>query len=296
MKQKTDLVIVMPVGPGANPEFTRDSLSSAQYYITAPCKIILADDSQKGLGYAIQKDFPGITVLPTRRNLGKVAGLYINLSNAYKYALDNYSFDALLKMDDDALITGKDPQTAAIRLFRENPVVGMAGRHIARQFSTDALGHVHDNYWPRKQLLKDTCSWKIIRRPVANLTLRKLFFKAVRNGYEIGENIQGGAYFMSSASLHKLDEAGYLPNYKLRNANFGEDLMFSLLVRAIDFQLADLSGDDLPFGIAWKGLPASPQTLHQRNKKIIHSTRFWENMGEKEIREHFRRLREPLQL
>jgi glycosyltransferase involved in cell wall biosynthesis len=291
MKQRADLVIVMPVGPAANPEFIRDSLSSIEHYITVPYRIILADDSQKGLGHEIQKYFPAVEIVPARKNLGKVAGLYINLSHAYKYALDKYDFTALLKMDDDALITGNDPQAAAIRVFKEYPLAGMAGRHITRQFSADGLGHVHDNYWPRKQLLKDTCSWKIIRRPVANLTLRKLFFKAVRNGYEIGENIQGGAYFMSAACLARLEEAGHLPNYNLKNVNFGEDLMFSLLVRAIGFQLVDLSGNDLPFGIAWKGLPASPETLHQKNKKIIHSTRSWQNMGEKEIRNYFQQIR-----
>lgn len=292
MKQQVDLVIVMPIGPDANPEFISDSLQSIQHYITGSYQIILADDSQKGLADQVQKSFPAIRVLPTRKNLGKVGGLYINLSQAYKYALDNYDFAALLKMDDDALITGKDPQAAAIRAFKQNPSAGMAGRHITRQFSADALGHVHDNYWPRKQLLKDTCSWKIIRRPLANLALRKVFFQAVRNGYEIGENIQGGAYFISPACLVKLNGSGYLPDYTLGKANFGEDLMFSLLSRAIDFQLIDLSGDDLPFGIAWKGLPASPETLHQRNKKIIHSTRFWQNMGEKEIRDYFHQYRQ----
>lgn len=292
MKQRADLVIVMPIGPNANPDFISDSLQSIQYYITSPYQVILADDSQKGLGEEIKKRFPDIAVLPTHKNLGKVAGLYINLSNAYKYALDHYEFDALLKMDDDALIVGRDPQTAAIDCFEQDPKAGMAGRHITRQFSADALGHVHDNYWPRKQLLKDTCSWKIIRRPMANLILRKVFFRAVRNGYEIGENIQGGAYFISPACLQQLDREGFLPNYTLGKANFGEDLMFSLLTRAIDFQLVDLSGDGLPFGIAWKGLPASPETLHQRNKKIIHSTRFWQNLGEKEIRDYFHQYRQ----
>lgn len=292
MKQKADLVIVIPAGPDVNKAFLIDTLNSIRYYVRSSHKIILADDSQKGIGYDIQKLFPDIHVMPSRRNYGKVAGLYINLSRAYKYALQEYDYTAILKMDDDALITGVEPEAAALKLFRENPEAGMAGRHITRQYSTDSLGNVHDNYWPRKQLLKDACSWKIIRRPVANLALRKIFLRAVRNGYEIGENIQGGAYFISKRCLEKLDEEGCLPKPALKNANFGEDLMFSMLVRSVRFQLVDLSGKDLPFGIAWRGLPASPDVLLKSNKKIIHSTRFWDKMSEKEIRTYFQQHRQ----
>src|SRR3954468_7500509 len=103
MKEKKDLIIVMPVGPAANTEFIKDSLSSVHHYIRSSYQVILADDSQKGTGEEIKGYFPEIDILTIKKNLGKTGGLYINLSNAYKHALYRYDFKALLKMDDDAL-------------------------------------------------------------------------------------------------------------------------------------------------------------------------------------------------
>jgi hypothetical protein len=291
MKEKVDLVVVMPVGPQSRPEFIADSLHSVQYYTTSRRAIILVDDSQKGTGYAIRKKFPGIMVLPSQKSYGRMAGLYINLSHAYKFALDNYSFSALLKMDDDALVTGMHPEAEAISLFNSNCDIGMAGRHFTGKFSPDSLGNVHDNSYPRNTLLVGTCSWKLIKRPFVNLALRKLLFRAIGNGYEIGENIFGGAYFMSELCLARLDEAGYLPRYMLKQSILGEDHLFSLLTYAMGLRLGDLERGDLPFGVAWKGLPASPQTLHERGKKIIHSTRYWKDIREEEIRSYFQKHR-----
>jgi hypothetical protein len=291
MKEKVDLVVVMPIGPQARPEFIIDSLRSVQYYTTPSHAIILADDSQKGTGYTIQEAIPGIKVLPSKKSYGRMAGLYINLSHAYKYALDHYRFGALLKMDDDALITGMNPEAEAIRLFRDNPDIGMAGRHFIGKFSPDSLGNVHDNSYPRNTLLVGTCSWKLFKRPFVNLTLRRLLFRALRNGYEIGENIFGGAYFMSEACLATLDMEGHLPLDRLKQSILGEDHLFSLLAYVAGFRLGDLESGDLPFGVAWKGLPASPETLYSRGKKIIHSTRYWENIKEEEIRKYFQKYR-----
>lgn len=291
MKEKVDLVVVMPIGPQAKPEFIIDSLHSIKHYTTPNHVIIIADDSQRGTGYSIREEFPELIVLPSRKSYGRMAGLYINLSHAYKYALDHYHFKALLKMDDDALIIGENPEDEAIELFRNNPAIGMAGRHFAGKFSPDSLGNIHDNSYPRNTLLVGTCSWKLIRRPLVNLTLRTLLFQAIKKGYEIGENIFGGAYFMSEACLRKLDEAGYLPKYRLKQSILGEDHLFSLLAHVVGFRLGDLESGNRPFGVAWKGLPASPETLYQRGKKIIHSTRYWENVKEEEIRNYFQKHR-----
>jgi hypothetical protein len=254
--------------------------------------VIIADDSQKQTGEAMRKLFPDIEVMVTQKNLGKVAGLYINLANAYKFAIDNYDFPVLLKMDDDALMIGAQPEVLATQLFAMQPDIGMAGRYITGQYSEDCYGNIHDNYWPRKQLIKDTCSWKIIRRPVANLTFRKFFFRALVFGYELGENIQGGAYFISYDCLRQLDREGLLPMQKLGNINFGEDLLFSLLVKSIGMQLGDLAHAAGPIACAWKGLPAAPEKLYNEGKKIIHSIRFWQDMNEDDIRAYYRSCRQ----
>jgi hypothetical protein len=291
MKEKVDLILVMPIGPNSRAEFIVDSLHSFQYYSNCTYQILLLDDSQKNTGEEISQLISGIKVLPTKKNHGRMAGLYINLCQAYKYALDNYRFDALFKMDDDALIIGENPEAEAIRLFQAQPAIGMAGRHFSGKFCPDFLGTIHDNSYPRNTLLTGTCTWKMIKRPVVNLALRKLLFQAVKQGYEIGENIFGGAYFMSERCLAALHEAGYLPYQKLKRSILGEDHLFSLLIHTAGFKLGDLEKGDLPFGVAWKGLPAAPETLQQHNKKIIHSTRYWQEIKEEEIRHYFRQHR-----
>lgn len=292
MKPKYDVVVVMPIGPNANLAFIEDTLNSFIHYTSCSYKIVIADDSQKGLGLEIKKKFPDIDIQARRKNLGIGAALYINLALAYKYVLDTYSFEALFKIDDDALIIGKDPEVAALKLFREKPEVGMAGHYQSGRFIKDGFGNVTDNYWHRQQLIKNTCSWKIIRHPIAYMALRKLFIKAaIWNGYELGENIQGGSYFLSERCLIELDKAGFLPKFNLKPIKFEEDHIFSLLTKYLGMELGDLQQGDLPFGIKWKGLPASPEVLLNREKKVIHSVRSWDTMNESNIRSFFKNAR-----
>jgi len=291
MEKKFDLVIVMPIGPNCNLNYIDDTIDSIKYYFTSKYKLIILDDSHKGAGAEINRKHPDVEVLKTKKNLGVNAGLYLNLCYAYQQALEQYDFELLLKIDDDALITGKGPDQDALQFFKEMPQVGMAGLYQTGENFTNFLGNQVDNSWPRKQLMKDTCTWKLIRRPIANLTLRKLFFKAIRKGYEIGENIQGGAYFMSRACLNKLKEAQYLPVDNLKTVNLGEDHLLSLLTKLVGFKLGDLASGNLPLGTTWKGLPASPEVLHAKGKKIIHSTRSWQDMNEEQIRAYFNKYR-----
>lgn len=288
MRPKYDLIVVIPIGPNSQMDNLIDTIDSIRHYIDSNHKVVIADDSQKGSGAKLQAHYSDIDVIVTRRNLGKVSGLYFNLSAAYVFALERYDFTVLMKMDDDALVIGAEPHQAAIDLFQRSPNTGMAGRHIQGRFSKDQYGNLHDNYWPRKQLIKDTCSWKLVRRPIANWNFRRLFFNALTNGYELGENIQGGVYFFSKKCLLNLNSASLLGFYKLRNVNFGEDLLFSLLVKSIGMNLGDLGSAGLPVGCAWKGLPAATEVLYEDNKKVIHSVRSWDQLDESDIRDYFR--------
>ena len=292
MERKFDLVIVMPIGPNGKLTYIDDTIKSIKYYFSCTYKLIILDDSHKGTGDEILRIHPDTEVLKTKKNMGVNAGLYINLCQAYKHALEQYDFELLLKIDDDALITGKGADLEALQFFRERPQVGMAGLYQTGENFINFLGNQVDNSWPRKQLMKDTCTWKIIRRPIANYTLRKLFFKAIRKGYEIGENIQGGAYFFSRSCLNTLKENQFLPVDNLKTVNLGEDHLLSLLTRLTGFKLGDLSSGNLPLGTTWKGLPASPEVLHAKGKKIIHSTRSWQDMNEEQIRAYFKGFRQ----
>lgn len=292
MERDYDLAVVMPIGPNSSLDYVDDTIQSIKHYFSCKYKLVVLDDSHKGAGAAIHSLHPDVEVLKTKKNLGVNAGLYLNLCQAYRHTLEYYRFELLLKIDDDALVTGYGPDREALLFFKERPKVGMAGLHQTRDSFINFLGDKVYNTWPRGQLLKDTCTWKLIRRPIANLTLRKLFFKAVQRGYELGENVQGGAYFMSRHCLSKMSAEGYLPARNLGTVNLGEDHLFSLLTTAVGFRLGDLASGDLPLGTTWKGLPASPEVLLARGKKIVHSTRSWQDMNEDQIRACFRKARQ----
>lgn len=291
MKKHYDLVVVIPVGPNSNEDFIKDTINSIRFYCQCTLKIILLDDSKQNLGYLIKIQFTETDVIINRKRSGLAGGLYISLSHAYKHAIKNYQFNSLLKLDTDALIIGLNPQHDAEKMFRNNPKIGIAGLHKTRTEAYSFNTHL-DNEWPRKHLIRATCTWRIIKRPVGNLALRKYFFKALVNGYELGENIFGGAYFINERLLQNLDEAGLLPDNRLSNSRLGEDHLFSLLAKVVRFDMGDLASDDLPFACAWKTLPASPEELHKNRKKVIHSTRNWENMNEQEIRQYFKNIRD----
>lgn len=291
MKKHFDLIVVIPVGPNCNIDYISDTLDSIYHYCQCTFKIILSDDSQKGTGKIIRMKFPDVEVLQREKSFGLWGGLYITLSIAFKHALDNYDFKALLRMDTDALITGLNPQEETIKLFEGNKMAGLVGFHRIGKFTKDFMGTPINNSWARDQILANACSWRLILNPIANYTLRKIYFNATYNGYELGESVFGGAYFISPAFIKSLNNEGYLPNYKLRTVKLEEDHIFSMLARLLDYDLIDLSMSNMPFGCAWKGLPASPEELYNKNKKIIHSTRFWKDLTESDIRSFFKNKR-----
>ena len=286
MKKQFDIIIVIPIGPGSSVDFVKDTIDSYVFYTKSSYKIILADDSHQNIGNALQQFYPDIDVIATPKPMGGWAGLYINEATAFQHALVHYEFKAVLKLDTDALVIGPGPEEEALKLFAANPQIGMAG-----QYPNDYDGNPWDIGWPRDRVLNGATSWKYIRRPFTNWYLRKLYLKAKANNYVAGESVFGGAYFMSYACLVKLFEDGLLPYKKLAGLNMGEDHIFSLLVKSIGFELGTLSNAGQPFALAWKGLPTSPERLHEEGKKIIHSTRFWNDMKEENIRNYFKQHR-----
>lgn len=235
----------------------------------------------------VKKDMPEVDVMRTYKPSGSMAGLYILLSKAFNYALRNYDFRLLLKLDTDALVIGPAPDKEALAFFEQHPKMAIAG-----QYPLDYHGHPWDVGWPRARIVNGTMTWRFIRRPFANITLRSWYMRALKNGYRTGESVFGGAYFMSRQFLQRLHDRKKLPDYRLRTLNMGEDHLFGLQAKSVGLELGDLSGKGLPFGCAWKGLPVSPEQLVKDGKKIIHSTRQWENLNEEQIRAYFKTRRE----
>lgn len=282
-KITTSVIIVIAIGPDAVMDFVIDTVNSYIFYSRVAHRFILADDSGKHLGRQVADNFADIDVLVNEKPMGGWAGLYLTLARAFQYALQHYNFDAILKLDTDALVIGTEPEREALDIFRQYPLAGMAG-----QYPLTYAGEPWNIRWPKQRILNSTRSWKFIRRPLANLLLIRFHNRALRNGYSTGESVFGGAYFLSSACLQALMQAGVLPNYRFGSLNIGEDHLFSLLVKAVGFNLVSLSSPGGPMACEWQGLPAAPTQLSSGGKiKIIHSVKYWQDMDEAAIRAYF---------
>ena len=117
-------------------------------------------------------------------------------------------------------------------------------------------------------------------------------FSAINRGYDLGEFVFGGAYVFSRPGLEKLRDNNLLPMTKVLGADMEEDHFFSMLMVSVGMGLGDLASGNNPFACTWKGLPAHPETILLANKKIIHSTRYWQEMKEDEIRRFFKNKRD----
>jgi hypothetical protein len=123
--------------------------------------------------------------------------------------------------------------------------------------------------------------------------MARLVRRARRSGYQLGDGIMGGAAIYRYEAVRELDEADLLGRADLARSGLHEDYIFGLCLFSIGYQLGEFGNrlDDLPMGVTWQGLPASPAELMAKRKSIIHSTKRFETMDERAIRRAFRAAR-----
>jgi hypothetical protein len=280
------LAVVIPVGPEPGLDNVIDTLESVCHYTTPKRKIVLVDDSGAGTGAQLHRIFREVDVVDTGGPSGARGGLFCGLAAGFNHVLRNYSFDLLLRMDTDALIIGPEPETEAAALFRSRPELGMLG-----SYRVDCNGGIRD-FTPARELFRRELSWSAVRHFRRWRTLRRTLRKARARGYELGEHCLGGAFFLSYECVLRMSQTGVFGRKELRNSRLSEDHLFGLFTRSVGLEIGDLATGNLPLGVSYRGLPCSPVELLQRRKKITHSTRFWQDMREPEIRELFRKARQ----
>ena len=65
-----DIVAVVPIGPGTDPLFVKDTIESFFYYTSATHKVLLLDDSAQGIGEDIRKAYPQVDLYCTDKPSG----------------------------------------------------------------------------------------------------------------------------------------------------------------------------------------------------------------------------------
>ncbi len=284
--KKIDLIVIIPVGPTTNIDFLLDTIESVKYYCGKSQKIILTNDSRKEINLD-QKLNLDVVNMPSP--MGKQSGLYFSLCSGIKHAIEKYDFKVLLRMDDDALVTGKEPEIEAMEYFNNYPKVGILG-----SYKMDWQNTKRSFLPPRKQIqIELNPLWRIynfFRKRKTN-SIEPAVTLAVKHGYELGEHILGGVYFMSRALIDKLNAAGQMPSQHFVGSKLEEDHIFGILTYSVNMRLGDFVTANYPMCLKWKGMPTSPQNVLKLGKKVVHSTRYYLDLPEKEVRAIFKKSR-----
>jgi len=313
-----ECAILIPAGPLTAVGFLEDTVSSVHHYIGRTAShVVVIDDSRDGRFRGLQQADSGVTVLDApdcREGLSAVSqrgSLFAKQAAGLRWLLNHVRFDALLKMDADALVTGPAPHHAAIALWEGRPDVGVVGALMrwgngvdkahamaskGRQLSAEFYGR--GLQW--RDVATDALRASpralsgLLRRVRWMRTLHRIVADAEQHGYVRGATCTGGAYFVNPRALEAMQARGFLePAFANLFAVSGlsEDSLVALVAYACGFCLSDPTPERDPLAINWQGLPMSPEELVRRGKAIVHSVRDG-RYGEAAVRAFFSALRD----
>ena len=293
--------ILIPVGPeAAELDRLTDTLESLRAHEPASeIQLILVDDSPRPRAALTNLDWPGDpTVIRTpvwghRRvpyfKTALIAGAMEGLREAGRVPTD-----FCLKLDTDALVIA--PFADKVRsAFQSDPRIGMVG-----SFDTKCTGEDRNFTHKAHVIASTTRKVHVLTRTKRGHLPKRVSFKAgprrrraqqlidqaKANGYQMGAHCLGGAYAVSPAMLERAD----LLDYRVwaNTWDCGEDVTVSLTIFAAGLTIEGMVGRGQPFGLAWRGLPASPEWLVDHGSSLIHSTKDFDGSNELELRTWFR--------
>ena len=278
------LAVIIPAGPRDD---ILDTLASVVQY-TDPSRVILVVDDAKALATdrRIQKLSGDISIISAPAGApGSHGGLWVKLAAGYRWVLDGFTPQIILRLDADALMLGTGIEAAAEQAFTADPRVGLLGSY---RLGPD--GGTRD-FSPAARALRSETGLRGLARPRRWSGLRSYVRLARKAGYLHGEHALGGAYIHSFGAARALYGRGWLNQPWLATSKLGEDVIMALLTKAAGFTIGDFGGPGDPMALRWRGLPAHPTDLLAAGKLVTHSVRSWGNSAEPEIRAIFAQAR-----
>lgn len=260
--------VVVPVGPGK--EAALDTLESVACYCPEPHQITVVDDcTQDGTYEAlVSRKQPHWNILRTPRPM-RLERLVHTLCLAYRFVLSQTKCHLVLRLDQDALIIKPGVITDAFAYMRANPDVGLFGVY-ERDYDRPR------SFEPHRKLIARELSWprRILRLQPSWTRLLRL---AESQGYRRGDNVFGGAYFVTRACLVAMGGLGALDVPYRWHSRLMEDVYFSMATVAAGYKLGHFAAPDGPLCLEWRGLPYPAMDMAESQYKVIHSVDIGKN-------------------
>jgi hypothetical protein len=260
------VAIVVPAGPGK--ELTLDTLDSVEAFCAEPHTVIIVDDQTRDGSYEAicHAKRPHWKILRNARRHG-MRRLVHTLCFAYEEVLRETACRLILKLDQDALLIKPGLLSEALRFMNANPAVGIFGVYDVdynrpRSFESHRKYFAKQTTWYRA-LLGLQPSW------VSYLAM------AEKNGYRRGDNVFGGAYFITRNCLIAARDIGALHWH----SPMDEDVYFSMVAVAAGFRMGHFAAPAGPLCMEWRGLPLPAAALARSEFKLVHSVDKGPNTG-----------------
>lgn len=279
--------VVIPVGPGR--EALLDTLESVDFFCSEEHTDIIVDDCTLDGTYEAVMGVckPHWIVLRNQRKHG-ITRLVQTLCAGFDEVLRSTQCQIVLRLDQDALIIKAGIAAEALSYVQRNPAVGMFGVYEV-DYNRPRCYDVH------RSLISREMSW--FRRVIGKQpSWTRILAMAESNGYDRGDNVFGGAYFITRSCLEKMRRIGALEVPWDWNSRMQEDVYFSMAAVAAGFRLGHFAAPDGPLCMEWRGLPFPAAELLSSKFKLVHSVDKGKNTtaaenGGRTAREVFREAR-----
>lgn len=279
--------VVIPVGPGK--EAVLDTVESVECYCPEDHLVVLVDDCTLDGTFdeLICKRQRNWILIRNPRPMG-IRRLVHTLCSAYRFVLNETNCSVILRLDQDALIIKPNilSDAESYRILR--PRVGLFGVY---EFDYNRPRSFESH---RQLISRERAVWRQLLGLAPSWS--DLLKAAETRGYKPGDNVFGGAYFITRPCLEAMSLMGALNVPYNWHSRLMEDVYFSMAAVAAGFDLGHFAAPDGPLCLEWRGLPYPARELAKTHFKIVHSVDKGKNTDRADnegytAREVFRALR-----
>lgn len=283
--ERVKVVILMPVGPGAE---VSDTLESIAAY-GDPSRAIVLIDNGGDLRERLQADgtlTDDVHIVVSEPGARSLYGdLCRTISAGWRYCIENFDAEVFLRMDADALMLAPGSEDAAIARLSEVPEAGLLG-----SFRVRFDGAMRDMSGAARMIRSAIGLRRGLRDPSLRSFLRSRLAEAEEHGYAMGDHPQGAVCFLRPTAMRDIYDRGWF-HQNLRHAYICEDYVITIFMEAAGYSLEEFGRPGDPLAIKWIGLPAHPEEVLSWGSAIVHSVRSWEGMNERQCRAVFAEAR-----